>query len=749
MDRRETTSMQPIQADANNIPKGSIDCGVQAIGCCNGPGCQKLGTIRTFLIIFSITGILQGAVDSYFRISVKQAALDYGFDAAIVDWLLAANSIAQSIIAIFITHWASKFHHMSWLGCLTMIQALGCIMVIVPTISSQNLEGSSTSLAPITPLCQKTANIKFTNGKPYAVDTLVLLFILQLGTSLGATVFYTLGFTYLDDNAELVDSPALIGTALAARFWGPQFGSAVSLAVNATPFTWWLGWTVIAPSLFILGFLLTLFPRRLLKTVIKMAANRIIETNNLTPHQPAKFIEDVNLWPSLKRLFQNRILILNILAMMFIQAASMNYLNSEQDYLKSRFFVPSNEASGLINEWTSRFLANLLKPPTIALTVLVAGLIIAKINPSARSLTIWNISIGVITCLLYVSYIFIKCPNVKMAATMGNKIMQPFCASSCECPQNLQFLPVCPQGSIQTYFSPCHAGCSSQTVLNDVTIYQNCTCGADSSFTTKNILATEGACNYKSCQKMWIVFQTMVIFSAALLSSGIIGRIIISLRSVLTQDKSLALALELTMVGLFTYIPTKIGYYFVSVYTCQFQSVSNSECELHQSPLHGNILNIISASLILIAIILDCVLLAFVKYLDCYHDTTEESFRTLPLRAISSNSRYEELTENGRDEQDGSFVDSNSPLIHSIQSTQPSFRGTSNTTSENHEESPSRALTADSPVDSNTEHLDFNVANGDNNTGQSTDETTGPSNIYSNTQQSRKNVGPTSPETDF
>lgn len=137
------------------LHKGSIDCGVQAIGCCNGPGCQKLGTIRTFLIIFSITGILQGAVDSYFRISVKQAALDYGFDAAIVgnswklhfgtdknslvsaDWLLVANSIAQSIIAIFITHWASKFHHMSWLGCLTMIQALGCIMVIVPTISSQ------------------------------------------------------------------------------------------------------------------------------------------------------------------------------------------------------------------------------------------------------------------------------------------------------------------------------------------------------------------------------------------------------------------------------------------------------------------------------------------------------------------------------------------------------------------------------------------------------------------------------------
>lgn len=62
----------------------SIDCGITALRCCNTTGCQKLGNKKTFLTILVLCGIAQGATESYFRISAKQAALAYGYDPQII-----------------------------------------------------------------------------------------------------------------------------------------------------------------------------------------------------------------------------------------------------------------------------------------------------------------------------------------------------------------------------------------------------------------------------------------------------------------------------------------------------------------------------------------------------------------------------------------------------------------------------------------------------------------------------------------
>lgn len=95
--------------------------------------------------------------------------------------------------------------------------------------------------------------------------------------------------------------------------------------------------------------------------------------------------------------------------------------------------------------------------------------------------------------------------------------------------------------------------------------YTNCTCGAD----TNQILefgskATEGACNNDSCQKFWIIYQILMAIAAALLGSGLIGNLLITIRSVLPQDKALALSLELTTIGLVAFIPGKFLYDFIA-----------------------------------------------------------------------------------------------------------------------------------------------------------------------------------------
>lgn len=64
--------------------KGSVDCGITAWGWCNSIGCQRLGNSNTFLAVFVVAGMLQGAVATYFRISAKQVALQYDFDPNVI-----------------------------------------------------------------------------------------------------------------------------------------------------------------------------------------------------------------------------------------------------------------------------------------------------------------------------------------------------------------------------------------------------------------------------------------------------------------------------------------------------------------------------------------------------------------------------------------------------------------------------------------------------------------------------------------
>lgn len=73
-------------------------------------------------------------------------------------------------------------------------------------------------------------------------------------------------------------------------------------------------------------------------------------------------------------------------------------------------------------------------------------------------------------------------------------------------------------------------------------------------------IATEGACNNNGCQKFWITFQALHAIGAALLASGLVGNLLITIRSVLPQDKSLALSFEMCAIGLFAYIPGKVSY---------------------------------------------------------------------------------------------------------------------------------------------------------------------------------------------
>lgn len=261
----------------------------------------------------------------------------------------------------------------------------------------------------------------------------------------------------------------MIGAALAGKLWGVQLGSAIGLGVGETSLGWWLGWTIIGPILFILAAIISLFPKKLLSSVVRQAADNIIEratNNSQLSLSPNKLLADISFGNSMKRMLTNKILVFNVIAAVFIETAIVNFFFHEHSYLQSRFHVPADAANGLDNVWTSRLLTNLLKPPLVALSVLVAGLIIAKANPNPRKLAAWNVITATIVALLFVVFIFIDCSQTQIAGAYNGQLTVPFCSHNCICDANIRFHPVCPSESYRTYYSPCHAGCSTDLSIN-------------------------------------------------------------------------------------------------------------------------------------------------------------------------------------------------------------------------------------------------------------------------------------------
>lgn len=132
---------------------------------------------------------------------------------------------------------------------------------------------------------------------------------------------------------------------------------------------------------------LSLFPKTLLSTIIRNAANNIVNqsTNNIQQMSLRNnFIADFAFVSSMQRMITNKILWFNIIAAAFVEIAIFNYFYHEENYLQSRFFLPAKSVRGISNEWTSRIFTNMLKPSIVALIILVTGLIISKAKLSSR-----------------------------------------------------------------------------------------------------------------------------------------------------------------------------------------------------------------------------------------------------------------------------------------------------------------------------------------------------------------------------
>ncbi|CAG2161777.1 unnamed protein product [Oppiella nova] len=183
---------------------------------------------------------------------------------------------------------------------------------------------------------------------------------------------------------------------------------------------------------------------------------------------------------------------------------------------------------------------------------------------------------------LYTALYFLGCDNVRMAGTTlpyaNNSRFDAFqvnltadCNMGCRCSPN-ELEPVCDTQNKISYYSPCFAGCKSAEGPRNTQNYSNCACislnmtYSSNQEVTAIPLATAGPCP-QLCQAM-IPFMVLLFVITLVVSITQMPLLMITLRSVEEEERSLALGMQFVIFRLFGYIPSPIIFGNVIDSTC-------------------------------------------------------------------------------------------------------------------------------------------------------------------------------------
>lgn len=196
------------------------------------------------------------------------------------------------------------------------------------------------------------------------------------------------------------------------------------------------------------------------------------------------------------------------------------------------------------------------------------------------------------------------------------------CNAECNC-EYVKYAPVCHEPSQTTFFSACHAGCST---IEDDKEFGNCSCvplitldflnddRSDENNGKKGHIENElegfdvrlsfnfnkvraGPCP-SSCNGPYLLFMVLTCIIQTLACSGKIGNVLVNYRSVEKKDKSFAQGVTLMIISLFALIPGPIIYGAIIDSTCLIWEEScgtRGNCWFHHRENFRYLVNITSA----------------------------------------------------------------------------------------------------------------------------------------------------------
>ncbi|XP_015609202.1 solute carrier organic anion transporter family member 2A1 [Cephus cinctus] len=676
-----TTPTRGLEEVFKDLPiTDDTTCG---IWCFKGPTLQRLANKKAYVFLYGVLGCIFSASYAYFNGTITTIEKRFKIPSKTTGVITVGNDISQLFASVVISYYAGRGHRPRWIAAGIYTVVLFCCLNMLPHFLYGPGEDAMLLTKEYGSKHQESTNLTFIPDKQRKFLCLgkegrekecedpeenfapqVLLFIAQLVSGVGGSLYYTLGVSYMDDNIQKSKTPALISFSYFLRMLGPAIGYGLAsfalkfyISPTLTPTittqdprwlgAWWIGWIILAILLFVFASVIALFP----KTLPRAAARRVLaiersksnssfKGENPEPELPASLSD---MFTTFKRLLANTTLMCNNLATVFYFMGSMPYWIFMPKYIETQY-KQSASVSSLITGTVGLVFS--------AFGILLSGLIISKYKPKARYLAAWNVMVGAISVMGMVSYAFLGCSaNDNQMSVQPNGVLKTElpCNKHCLC-DYVTYNPVCSEEG-QTFISACHAGCRSMKVTtNGSKIYTDCSCVnpkpsqvlAMISNHSSHIGSTEfpselgsslqssgtaipGACPV-DCMHKFYVFLAVVCLLKFSGATGRASNFLVSVRCVDEKDKTVAIGFGLTIMSLFAFIPSPILFGFILDKTCLVWGKTCSgtgNCWLYNGESLRYLLNFTAASFVTVGTLFDVGVWYYVKDVKIFDEDVE------------------------------------------------------------------------------------------------------------------------------
>uniref|UniRef100_A0A0A9XNJ6 Solute carrier organic anion transporter family member n=3 Tax=Lygus hesperus TaxID=30085 RepID=A0A0A9XNJ6_LYGHE len=650
-DNRDDEEEDPTKVHVEKVEASPNETKCGFLGCYT-PWMQKLASKKVFLVVYGLLGMNQAASGSYFVATLTTFEKRFKLPSTYSGMTSSAWDVGGLMATMVIAYYGSSGHKTRWVAYWAVLAAISCIVRITPHLiygpgidtfkTAELLNSTQTSQSDSIykekdPLCMSP----FLNEENCSLNeegtvAFAIVIATQVLCGIGTSAYYTLGAAYLDDNVTKNKFPLLFAVAACMRYVGPTLGYLLAsytlkqyINADVTPNfglddsrwigAWHLGWIPLAVVEFIMAIAMAFFPRTLPREAIRRQNSQIYS-------KPKKHTSIDDFMKTVKRLFNNRILMFNTFSTTFYIFGLMGYWIFMPKYIETQFRKTAADAS---------VITGTVGLACTAIGIISSGAIVSRLKPRPKYLAFWNLVTEAVDVLGTIMFAFIGCQKDDMHGSVGldgSWLLNSTCNSQCACSPTIPYTPVCSEDGSQMYFSACHAGCLESGYINGSNVFQNCSCVPGSG------VATPGPCPV-DCATQFYIFLALLSFMKFLSSTGRAGNTIIQYRSVAPEDKSVSIAFTEISLCAITFIPSPVLFGIIVDASCQVWGYTCGEkgnCLLYYGQDLRYSLNFTSAAFLFIGFLLDVGVFCNVDKLKIYDDE-------------DTNQELEETTKQGKD----------------------------------------------------------------------------------------------------
>ena len=240
----------------------------------------------------------------------------------------------------------------------------------------------------------------------------IIIWLASFINGIGYTALTILGIVFVDDNVKKAHAPMYMAGLFSIRLLGPTIAYLLSSYVLSLPEdptsranysksdprfigAWWIGFLFIGTALFIFSTPLLLFPGELTTVRVKRVQEKKSNSRNWRDQ-----LKEVKI--SVCRLLDSKIWVCDTLAGMFNYISGVGYGMLLPKYLETQYHKSAS------------FMTGAYKISSSAAGMLIGGFVISWLKPKGRKLAAYLLFIGLVTKSLFVTKIFLGCPQTSI-----------------------------------------------------------------------------------------------------------------------------------------------------------------------------------------------------------------------------------------------------------------------------------------------------------------------------------------------